>query len=144
MAHIAAASGQCLRYSPAEGRLQPPHQLTSSRSPLPVQRLSSRCWQRPALVSCVAVPLPAAQPESPARRLRRTSSENFGKAVQLIRSLSSKFASAPEAVVQQVRAALDAPFSSNSAPLKRQTRTARPHQRPATLLGHMCNEDVVI
>ena len=54
-------------------------------------------------MSDVAVPMPPAQPESPARRLRRTGSEGLDRAVQLLRSLSSKFTSAPEGIVQQVR-----------------------------------------
>ncbi|CAL5224555.1 g7257 [Coccomyxa viridis] len=102
MAHMTAPSGHCLRYAPTEGRLQLPHQLTSLRSPLLVQRPAIRRQHKSARVSAVAVPLPPAQPENPARRLRRSSSEQLGKAVRLLRSLSSKFASAPEATVQQV------------------------------------------
>ena len=101
MAHTSAFSGHCLQ--PPPQRLQVPQQLTSLRSPLMVQRQSGRCLQRAALVSDVAVPMPPAQPESPARRLRRTGSEGLDRAVQLLRSLSSKFTSAPEGVVQQVR-----------------------------------------
>ena len=132
MAHVTAPSGQCLRYAPTEGRLQLPHQLTSLRSPLLVQKPAIRRQQKSALVSAVAVPLPPAQPENPARRLRRSSSEQLGKAVRLLRSLSSKFASAPEGTVQQVRAGPCRPLSVLlSVPLKRQYFSARSSQWPA-------------
>ena len=101
MAHTSAFSGHCLQ--PPPQRLQVPQQLTSLRFPLLVQQQSGRCLQRAALVSDVAVPMPPTQPESPARRLRRTGSEGLDRAVQLLRSLSSKFTSAPEGIVQQVR-----------------------------------------
>ena len=101
MAHTSAFSGHYLQ--PPPQRLQVQQQLTSLRFPLLVQQQSGRCLQRAALVSDVAVPMPPAQPESPARRLRRTSSEGLDRAVQLLRSLSSKFTSAPEGIVQQVR-----------------------------------------
>lgn len=101
MAHTSAFSGHFLQ--PPPQRLQVPQQLTSLRFPLLVQQQSGRCLQKAALVSDVAVPMPPAQPESPARRLRRTGSEGLDRAVQLLRSLSSKFTSAPEGIVQQVR-----------------------------------------
>ncbi|CAK0787660.1 hypothetical protein CVIRNUC_010882 [Coccomyxa viridis] len=100
MAHTSAFSGHFLQ--PPPQRLQVPQQLTSLRFPLLVQQQSGRCLQKAALVSDVAVPMPPAQPESPARRLRRTGSEGLDRAVQLLRSLSSKFTSAPEGIVQQV------------------------------------------
>ena len=101
MAHTSAFSGHCLQ--PPPQRLQVPQQLTSLRCPLLVQQQSGRCLQRAALVSGVAVPMPPAQPESPARRLRRTGSDGIDRAVQLLRSLSSKFTSAPEGIIHQVR-----------------------------------------
>ena len=105
MAYTTAPSGHCLQHRLTERRLPLPHQLTSLRSQLLVQTPSVRWQHNAAVVSSVAVPLPPSQPESPARRLRRTGSQGLEKAAELLRTLSSKFASAPEATVQQVRRA---------------------------------------
>ena len=104
-----------------------PHQLTPLRLPLLVQRPSVRRLQRSALVESVAVPLPPAQPDSPARRLQRNSSKQIGKAVRLLRSLSNKFASAPEGTVEQVRAILywSAPLSDILQRLSRGSHALR-------------------
>lgn len=105
MAFTTALSGHCLQHRLPERRLQLPHQLTTMQAQLLVQRPSVRWQHNAAVVSSVAVPLPPPQPESPARRLRRTGSQGLENAAKLLRTLSSKFASAPEGTVQQVRRA---------------------------------------
>ena len=102
MAYLTARPGQCLQHSLGERRLQLPHQLTSLRTPLLIQKPAFRWQQSAALISGVAVPMPPAQPDSPVGRLQRSGSEGLARAGKLLRSLSNKFASAPEGTVQQV------------------------------------------
>lgn len=108
MAHLTARPGQCLQHSLGERRLQLPHQLTSLRTSPLIQKPSVRWQHSAAVTSGVAVPMPPAQPDSPVKRLQRNGSEGLARAGKLLRSLSNKFASAPESTVQQVSAPREA------------------------------------